>query len=47
MRKRLRFDVKWLPRKAPYLAIGGPRPPAVAVFFDREEHTFSLVDVAA
>ena len=22
MRKRLRFDVKWLPRKAPYLAIG-------------------------
>ncbi len=27
-------------------AIGGPRPPAVAVFFDREEHTFSLVDVA-
>ena len=29
------------------LAIGGPRPPAVAVFFDREEHTFSLVDVRA
>lgn len=29
------------------LAIGGPRPPAVAVFFDREDHTFSLVDVAA
>ncbi len=28
-------------------AIGGQRPPAVAVFFDREEHTFSLVDVAA
>lgn len=27
--------------------IGGPRPPAVAVFFDREEHTFSLVDVRA
>ncbi len=27
--------------------IGGPRPPAIAVFFDREEHTFSLVDVAA
>ena len=22
MRKRLRFDVKWLPRKAPYLACG-------------------------
>lgn len=22
MRKRLKFDVKWLPRKAPYLAIG-------------------------
>ena len=22
MRKRLRFDVKWLPRKAPYPAIG-------------------------
>jgi hypothetical protein len=27
--------------------IGGPRPPAVAVFFDREDHTFSLVDVVA
>jgi hypothetical protein len=27
--------------------IGGPRPPAIAVFFDREEHTFSLVDVVA
>jgi hypothetical protein len=28
-------------------SIGGPRPPAVAVFFDREEHIFSLMDVAA
>jgi hypothetical protein len=27
--------------------IGGPRPPAIAVFFDREEHAFNLVDVAA
>jgi hypothetical protein len=25
MRKRLKFDVKWLPRKAPYLAIGFDR----------------------
>jgi hypothetical protein len=28
-------------------AIGGPRPPAIAVFFDREQKTISLVDVAA
>jgi hypothetical protein len=27
--------------------IGGPRPPDIAVFFDREEHTFSLVDMVA
>jgi hypothetical protein len=27
--------------------IGGPRPPAIAVFFDREQKTISLVDVAA
>ena len=28
-------------------AIGGPRPPAVAVFFDRETKAISLVDVTA
>ena len=27
-------------------AIGGPRPPAMAVFFDRQELSVSLVDVA-
>jgi hypothetical protein len=26
-------------------AIGGPRPPAIAVFFDREQGTIGLVDV--
>lgn len=29
------------------LAIGGPRPPAIAVFLDREQKTISLVDVVA
>lgn len=28
-------------------AIGGPRPPAIAVFFDREQKTIGLVDVRA
>lgn len=28
-------------------AIGGPRPPAIAVFFDREQKTIGLVDVVA
>ena len=28
-------------------AIGGPRPPAIAVFLDREQGTISLVDVVA
>lgn len=28
-------------------AIGGPRPPAIAVFFDREQGTISLVDVVS
>jgi len=27
--------------------IGGPRPPAVAVFFDREQGTIGLVDVVS
>ncbi len=27
--------------------IGGPRPPAIAVFLDREHGTISLVDVVA
>jgi len=27
--------------------IGGPRPPAIAVFMDREQGTISLVDVVA
>jgi hypothetical protein len=27
--------------------IGGPRPPTIAVFLDREQGTISLVDVVA
>ena len=27
--------------------IGGPQPPAIAVFLDREQKTISLVDVRA